>query len=557
MGHTTKTEQEFRAFIASITSHWTAQTYNLLSHNCNNFSDTVCMFLLQRGIPQEIVGLPERVFATPLGMMIRPMIEGMQRSIQSDSSHSFDPFGGSFIHGGQAASSGPFPTAPQTNYGSTFERHGASLGYVDPSHSTAASRVVQSSQQVMLVRAKLDETFFVSAQTDGSDAMISRLCKLRSKVVSISAALPQPTNTAGEAFGACSFCKRSDFGTKFAFESHERDKPCKTLLSGAAAGSSSPTAKEVGADGAPLLSTEAQQELARLHVWIKDANSAFPEASYATLTELATSLPAAQTPALFLLRVLVAGDAALRQGRAGHTQRVTQCMLRLTKQLAQSRTGSSVGSSAVSLGNVSATVMSLCTLSNWISSVPNLQVPFDPSGTQVSAGEDALDEIIDVAVTYMAHDRVELRQIGAALAYNIALQNTRGDLVSAAWGGIDMGNGSVETAELHAHVVQLLCCSLEGVVSETDATVRKRRLAIALRIIRAHGRLAVSFVRDLGFESAFPNILAQLQAAGGHATAGSQESEETILQDLIISTRLTATATPLSSASLVRGIPIS
>ena len=563
MGRTPNTDTELRTFIASISSQWTGNSYNLLSHNCNNFSDTVCSFLLQRGIPEEIVGLPERVFATPMGMMIRPMIESMQRSIQADSSHSFDPFGGSFLHGGQTTSSGPFPTMPAANYGSSFERNGAALGYsadsASISHTHAPARVVQASQQITVVRAKLDDTFFVSAQVDGSEGMIARLCKLKSKAKAaagsaVSASAEATPSSPKGSFGACSYCKRSDFGTQFAFDCHERDKPCKTLLSGAAAaaGPSSPTEKDAnGSEGMLLLTAADQQELARLSLWIKDQSSSFPETAYETLTALATTLPAAQTPALFLLRVLVAGDANLKLGKEGYTQQITQHMMRLTRQLAR---GSS--SCAAALGSISATVMSLCTLSNWVSSVPSLLVMFDPRGASANAGEDALDEIIDVAVTYMAHDRVELRQIGAALAYNIVLHNTRSDKVSAAWGGIDIGNGEVETAELHAHVVQLLCCSLEGIVSETDSTVRKRRLAIVLRTLRAHGSIATSFVRDLGFETAFPTMLAQLRAARGSSSASAVDSEEAILLDLIHSTRLMATAAELSTP-LVRGIPIS
>jgi hypothetical protein len=44
MGQTDKTQAEFHAFLESISPRFTAFTYNLLENNCNNFSDTVCLW---------------------------------------------------------------------------------------------------------------------------------------------------------------------------------------------------------------------------------------------------------------------------------------------------------------------------------------------------------------------------------------------------------------------------------------------------------------------------------------------------------------------------------
>jgi len=50
-------------------------TYNLLEHNCNNFSHELSTLLLDKGIPQHILDLPKEVMNTPLGPMLRPMLE--------------------------------------------------------------------------------------------------------------------------------------------------------------------------------------------------------------------------------------------------------------------------------------------------------------------------------------------------------------------------------------------------------------------------------------------------------------------------------------------------
>lgn len=50
-------------------------TYNLLEHNCNNFSHELSTLLLDKGIPQHILDLPKQVMNTPLGPMLKPMLE--------------------------------------------------------------------------------------------------------------------------------------------------------------------------------------------------------------------------------------------------------------------------------------------------------------------------------------------------------------------------------------------------------------------------------------------------------------------------------------------------
>ena len=50
-------------------------TYNVLNHNCNNFTDEVANVLIGTGIPKEIVDLPKIFLATPMGKSFAPMIQ--------------------------------------------------------------------------------------------------------------------------------------------------------------------------------------------------------------------------------------------------------------------------------------------------------------------------------------------------------------------------------------------------------------------------------------------------------------------------------------------------
>ena len=100
LGETTKTPAEFRSFLDSIRARFTPETYNLITHNCNNFTDECCQFLIGQGIPGHITGLPAELMATPIGMMLRPMIEGFENNMRQQGGGGMDPFGGAGGLGG-------------------------------------------------------------------------------------------------------------------------------------------------------------------------------------------------------------------------------------------------------------------------------------------------------------------------------------------------------------------------------------------------------------------------------------------------------------------------
>jgi len=85
IGSTSKSSEEFLAFLRSVSSRFTMGTYNLFEHNCNNFSDECSRFLTGKGIPDYIINLPSEVLSTSMGQMIRPMIDSMQNGIRDAS----------------------------------------------------------------------------------------------------------------------------------------------------------------------------------------------------------------------------------------------------------------------------------------------------------------------------------------------------------------------------------------------------------------------------------------------------------------------------------------
>ncbi|KAL7511756.1 hypothetical protein ACHAXN_008713 [Cyclotella atomus] len=84
LGRTNKTKAEFEAWCAEQgrNGHFGVESYDLLTRNCNNFSNEAALhgLNLPTGIPQWILDVPSNFLSSPMGMMIRPILEGMQLS---------------------------------------------------------------------------------------------------------------------------------------------------------------------------------------------------------------------------------------------------------------------------------------------------------------------------------------------------------------------------------------------------------------------------------------------------------------------------------------------
>ena len=77
--YTNKTPEEFQQYIKSLDSEFNINTYNVLNHNCNHFTDTALFFLVGEHLPNSILKQHEEILNTPMGQMIRPMLENMSR----------------------------------------------------------------------------------------------------------------------------------------------------------------------------------------------------------------------------------------------------------------------------------------------------------------------------------------------------------------------------------------------------------------------------------------------------------------------------------------------
>ena len=75
LGETEIPEEMFRDFLQEITDRFSFNTYNVIQNNCNHFTNEVSNFLLGKDIPHSVLKQAEDLINTPIGQMIRPMLE--------------------------------------------------------------------------------------------------------------------------------------------------------------------------------------------------------------------------------------------------------------------------------------------------------------------------------------------------------------------------------------------------------------------------------------------------------------------------------------------------
>jgi len=214
----------------------------------------------------------------------------------------------------------------------------------------------------------------------------------------------------------------------------------------------------------------------------RTSSDPFAVEEYMLLEKLLAEQPKAHSAALFILRLMFLHDRVSDYSSIGIVKRLTSRLL--------SR------GDLQRFSSVPSHVMALCAISNLLSHEKGLSALYMPAGSESSATatvDDAvINDLVDVVLTGLGHERAEVRQMSTALAYNLTLACTKDFRPSGPWSG---GNAD----ELNPHAMRLLCSCLEGVSTEKDAVVRKRRLAIACRIGRTFGNAASSLMNDLGF----------------------------------------------------------
>mmetsp|Transcript_142841 Transcript_142841/g.456214 ORF Transcript_142841/g.456214 Transcript_142841/m.456214 type:complete len:633 (-) Transcript_142841:54-1952(-) len=75
LGYTYKTREEVRSHMARhLASEFTRARYDVMTRNCNHFSDRLCSFLLNEHVPDEVMSQPQRVMSSLAAQAVRPFL---------------------------------------------------------------------------------------------------------------------------------------------------------------------------------------------------------------------------------------------------------------------------------------------------------------------------------------------------------------------------------------------------------------------------------------------------------------------------------------------------
>ncbi|CAA0823879.1 PPPDE putative thiol peptidase family protein [Striga hermonthica] len=83
LGVTHVPKDVFEMYLEEINPRYTAETYSLMTHNCNNFSNEVAQFLVGATIPDYILNLPNEVMSSPMGALMLPMIQQLETTLRA------------------------------------------------------------------------------------------------------------------------------------------------------------------------------------------------------------------------------------------------------------------------------------------------------------------------------------------------------------------------------------------------------------------------------------------------------------------------------------------
>ncbi|KAK2360671.1 hypothetical protein P8452_64608 [Trifolium repens] len=83
LGLTHVPKDVFEMYLQEISPRYLPETYSLLTHNCNNFSNEVAQFLVGATIPDYILQLPNEVMSSPMGALMFPMIQNLETTLKS------------------------------------------------------------------------------------------------------------------------------------------------------------------------------------------------------------------------------------------------------------------------------------------------------------------------------------------------------------------------------------------------------------------------------------------------------------------------------------------
>jgi hypothetical protein len=166
-------------------------------------------------------------------------------------------------------------------------------------------------------------------------------------------------------------------------------------------------------------------------------------------------------------------------------------------------------------GSVAPNIMALSVLANTFKT---------PLGLAWALRQEVATKLIEVAVRDIHAEKKEIRQMAAALAFNLCNSLPVGSDTIGAGGSTTEGDATVLVTDAS---VQLLGSLLDAVDTEDDAEAQRRRLLGAGRLIEREGPAAAELVATLGFGECIQAI-----ASNGKSSADAKAIANELLATL-------------------------
>jgi hypothetical protein len=486
LGHTRVSPAQFDQWCLDMMQQhgrYHAAAYDLLQRNCNHFCHDAALQGLQlnQGVPTWILDVPRRFLASPMGQLVRPMLEQMQVTAPSipTPASSTTPVESSV---GRATGAVPQLYHSNNNNNNTANN--------DITTNTTASRNIDQTNPWAQVEPSTTPTPTTSltsiaaapptsVKTPLLDSFHAPLLSADTKTVGIcisklTAAMIGNGTNGDEAIH------------KSALESIE------TVLSKG----QTPTALALENACAAVLSVLQQQ----------------PSRTESTTTPSSTTI----TFALMFLRLLVLHPPTTSGCITNSNSSWHDCLTWVQNELFGSSTGTT--SPGGRLTTPAAKAMAWCVLSNHVGAlVASSSTIITTTMSLACFHTDNNNDWLEVALADWlpeSQPHVEVRQAAAAFFYNLVLLEARQRLESSSKNGKQNIHKEEEEEELSDLQVSLLCAALTNVSDETNSTTCLRRLMVAARLVKPRSTMspssaaAIRLIRDCEFNSVLRDLIA-------------------------------------------------
>ncbi|XP_024030069.1 desumoylating isopeptidase 1 isoform X1 [Morus notabilis] len=204
LGVTHVPKDVFEMYLQEISPRYTAETYSLLTHNCNNFSNEVAQFLVGATIPEYILQLPNEIMSSPMGALILPMIQNLETTLRAGAVPQAPQFKPAPVAQPAASVSRSSGGKPKSSTEDKLKSGGQSKASENVESSTVKSGVQRSSAGIKVVdplgdaRSKVQEEItaeFAAIMATGtlraSEAAALATKRVMQKHGNLNSALPQ------------------------------------------------------------------------------------------------------------------------------------------------------------------------------------------------------------------------------------------------------------------------------------------------------------------------------------------------------------------------------